>query len=297
VTVVDATILIPTYRHVAFLPYSIESALDQEGASIELFIVGDGVEDATREIVSRYAGDSRLRFFDFPKGPRLGEAYRHGVLQEASGRIVAYLCDDDVLLRDHVAEMLVLLEDADFAHPPSARFHPDGTLDYFPWSYARPEFREIARARKGSIGLTGTAHTLDAYRRLPYGWRTTPGGVPTDHWMWLQFLELPGLRVASGERLTYLNFPQPLWGDVPDAERAEHIAERLRRSREPGFAEELDAIVRDAIRRGAEDYHLWARREQLSLEAVHASRAWRLRDRLVRFAPLRVLLARRNGTL
>jgi len=295
VSVVDATILIPTHRHVAFLPYSIESALDQEGASIELFIVGDGVEDATREIVFRYADDERVRFFDFPKGPRLGEAYRHGVLQEASGRMVAYLCDDDLLLRDYVVDMLGLLEDADFAHPLSARFHPDGRLDYFPWSYARPEFRDVARGRKGSVGLTGTAHTLDAYRRLPYGWRTTPEGMPTDHWMWLQFLELRGLRVASGGRLTYLNFPQPVWGDVPDAERAAHIASALRRSREPGFAEEHDATVREAIRRGAEDYHLWARREQLAVESMRATRTWRLRDRLVTSAPLRALLAGRDG--
>ena len=292
---IDATILLPTYRHVAFLPYSIESALDQKGASIELFVVGDGVEDATREIVSRYSGDSRFRFFDFPKGPRLGEAYRHGVLQEASGRIVAYLADDDLLLRDYVVDMLRLLEDADFAHPISARFRADGTLDYFPWSYARPEFREIARGRKGSIGFTGTAHTLAAYGRLPYGWRTTPEGMPTDHWMWLQFLDLPELRVAAGDRLTYLTFPEPSWGTVPDAERAAHIADWLRRSREPGFAEELDEIVREAIRRGAEDYHLWARREQLAVEAVHASRTWRTRDRLVRFGPLRALLTGRGS--
>jgi glycosyltransferase involved in cell wall biosynthesis len=47
----DATILIPTHRHAAFLPYAIESALDQRGAAVELFVVGDGVEDATREVI------------------------------------------------------------------------------------------------------------------------------------------------------------------------------------------------------------------------------------------------------
>ena len=72
----DATILLPTFRHAAVLPYAIESALDQEGTSIELFVVGDGVEDATREVVARYESDERLRFFDLPKGPRLGEARR-----------------------------------------------------------------------------------------------------------------------------------------------------------------------------------------------------------------------------
>lgn len=280
----DATILIPTYRHAALLPFAIESALDQEGASVELFVVGDGVEDATRDAIARFAGDARVRFFDLPKGPRLGEAHRHGLLPQASGTIVVYLSDDDLLLRDHVVEMLRLLEDADLAHPPSARFDVDGTLQYFPWSYARPEFAAIAGGRRGSIGLTGVAHTMDAYRRLPFGWRTTPEGMPTDHWMWLQFLELPGYRGVMGERLTYLTFPQPVWGKVPDAERAAVLAAWLRRSREPGFAEELAGILREAIRRSAEDYHLWARAEQLRVQSMRATRTWRLRDRLVRFA-------------
>ena len=42
---IDATILIPTFRHAAVLPWAIESALDQRGASVELVVVGDGVED------------------------------------------------------------------------------------------------------------------------------------------------------------------------------------------------------------------------------------------------------------
>lgn len=289
----DATILVPTFRHAAVLPYAIESALDQEGASIELFVVGDGVEDATREVVARYESDERLRFFDLPKGPRLGEAHRHRILlQHAEGRIVTYLSDDDLFLRDHAATMLELLEDADFAHPPSARFDADGFF-VFPWDYSRPEFREIARDRLGSIGLTGVAHTLDAYRRLPHGWRTTPDGMYTDHWMWLQFMELPGIRVVRGDRLTYLTFPDPVYGKLPDAERAAQLADWYRRSRELGFDEEVDEMVREATRRAADDYHLWARGEQLTVQAMRSSRTWRLRERLLRFVPLRAALARK----
>jgi GalNAc5-diNAcBac-PP-undecaprenol beta-1,3-glucosyltransferase len=292
--VIDATILIPTHRHAAFLPYALDSALDQRDASVEVFVIGDGVEAATHAVVARYADDARVRYFDRPKGPRLGEAYRHAALQEASGRIVAYLADDDLLLPDYVTEALGLLEEADFAHPPSARFDVDGTLQFFPWNYGRTEFREIAPDRVGSIGFTGTAHTLAAYHRLPFGWRTTPDGMPTDHWMWIQFLELPGYRGVMGERLTYLTFPEPVWGKVPEAERASQLVDWLRRSREPGFAEELDEMLRAAIRRAAEDYHLWAREEQLRVEAVRETRTWRLHERLAGLAALRALLARRS---
>lgn len=290
----DATILIPTHRHAAFLPCAIESALDQSGVTLELFILGDGVEDATRRVVARFSDDPRVRFFDLPKGARLGEAHRHGVLEEASGRIVAYLSDDDLLLPRHVCTMLSLLGDADFAHPVSAHFEAHGSLQYFPWNYGRPIFRGLARGRVGSIGLTGTAHTLGAYRRLPFGWRTTPAGMPTDHWMWLQFLDLPGSRSVMGQRLTYLAFPETAWGKVPEAERAATLAEWFRRSREPGFEDELEVMLRDAIRRAAEDYHVWARREQLAVEALRATRTWRLRTRLLEVRALRRPRARRS---
>lgn len=190
--------------------------------------------------------------------------------------------------------MLELLEDADFAHPPSARFHVDGTLEFFPWSYERPEFAAIARGRRGSIGLTGSSHTMDAYRRLPYGWRVTPEGMPTDHWMWLQFLDLAEFRGRTGARLTYLSFPDPAWQTLPEDRRAEVLASWFRRSREPGFTAELDALLRDAIRRAAEEYHLWARTEQLSVETMRATRTWRTRTRLLGVRPLRALLSRRR---
>jgi hypothetical protein len=119
---------------------------------------------------------------------------------------------------------------------------------------------------------------------LPFGWRTTPTGMPTDHWMWLQFLELPDYRAVMGDRLTYLNFPQPAWGKVPDMERAAVLASWLRRSRKPGFAEEIDALLREATHRAAEDYHLWAREEQLRVEAMRSTRTWRLRERVLGLA-------------
>ena len=110
----------------------------------------------------------------------------------------------------------------------SARIRGDGELEVFPWNYGRPEFREAGRERVGSVGLTGVAHTLEAYRRLPFGWRTAPAGMPTDHHMWRQWLDLPGLWASMGERLTYLNFPDPFWKELPEDRRAEALADWLR---------------------------------------------------------------------
>ena len=82
---------------------------------IEILIVGDGVDDSVRSAVERLqAADSRIRFFDFPKGPRNGEIHRDGVLRQASGRIVCYQADDDLWLPGHFEDMEAALENAEF---------------------------------------------------------------------------------------------------------------------------------------------------------------------------------------
>ena len=291
----DATVLIPTHRHASLLPFSIRSALDQRAASVEVFVVGDGVEDATRETVGQLAADSRVRFFDFPKGPRYGEAYRHGALAEAAGRIVCYLEDDDLLLPEHVTTMARLLDDADFAHSAPAWFEDTGTLVFWPWNMARPEFASLMRTGYGSVGLTGAAHTLDAYRRLPFGWRTTPPEIPTDLYMWRQWLDLPGFRGVTSELLTHLHFPEHQWRRFTDDERAALLAEWLERSRRPGFGEELDTLLRDAMRRAGEDIRIHERQLELTMRAIDATRWWRLRKSAVSSWPLRALRARRHA--
>ena len=112
----EATVIIPTHDHGPMLLHSARSALAQTVEEIELFIVGDGVPEVTREIVSELKRDERVRFFDHPKGPRHGEIYRHAALQEARGEIVCYLSDDDLCFPEHVACMRRLLSSADFAH-------------------------------------------------------------------------------------------------------------------------------------------------------------------------------------
>jgi len=291
---IDATILIPTFRHAALLPYAVRSALDQDEASVEVFVVGDGVEDDTRAALEPFADDDRVRFFDFSKGPRHGELNRHEALREATGGIVCYLSDDDLLLPGHVSEMRTLLKDADLAHSPHFWIDLDGTLNFLPRNMGRPEFVELARSGTESIGLSGAAHTLEGYTRLPHGWRTTPADEHTDHHMWLQWLGMPGFRGVAGSQTTFLWFPSIVWGKIELSERANALADWFRRSREPGFADEFDTLTRSAVLRSAEDENLRAQAEKRALNDVLATRTWRLRQTLVSARPLRALLARRR---
>jgi hypothetical protein len=305
--VTDATILVPTHDHPRLLPYALRSALAQTGVEVEVLVVGDGVTDETREAIEPFLADRRVRFFDNPKGRRHGEEHRHSALAHAGGRVVCYLSDDDLLLADHVEELLRLLDGADFAHSGPFTVGVDGSLEYLPVELAREDYRALlARGRWNAIGLTGAGHTLEAYRRLEHGWRPAPDDVWTDLHMWRQFLALPGFRGRTGTRLTTLHFPSPPRAELSVDERVAELERWWSLVDRPGFRRGLEDDAADAVRRAALWYRAYAHdlearlqaasesRESLheTITAMEATRAWRARNLLVRIRPVRALLAR-----
>jgi hypothetical protein len=305
--VTDATILIPTHAHAELLPYALKSALAQEGVDIEVFVVGDGVEDDTRHGLAPFLDHPLVAFFDNPKGERHGERHRHKALQDANGRIVCYLSDDDLLLPNHVTVLLELLEGADFAHSAPVTIRADGTLSYWPIDISIPEYQSMLRqGRWNAIGLTGAAHTVDAYRRLPYGWRPAPPDIWTDLHMWRQFLALPGFRGKTGARLTALHFPSPEREHLSSEQRRDELARWWTRIDEPDAKETLNREATDAMRRAAVTFRRYAyeleqrlpevedafRMMTRELTEMQATRTWRARNALLRLRLVRALLAR-----
>ena len=215
-----ATVLIPTHDHGPTLLRSVRSALAQTVEDLEVFVVGDGVPDVTREVMGELtASDARVRFFDNPKGPRHGELHRHAALQEARGDIVCYLADDDLWLPGHLEELQRLLGEADFAHALPLWIDGDGEIHHLRIDLARPYWRELLLGGENRIPLSCGAHTLELYRRLPAGWRTTPDETFTDLYMWQQILAVPGSRAVSGTVPTVLHFPSSAREGWTEAQR------------------------------------------------------------------------------
>jgi GalNAc5-diNAcBac-PP-undecaprenol beta-1,3-glucosyltransferase len=209
-SVLDATVLIPTHNHGALLELAAGSALNQTLQRIEVIIVGDGATEPTRAVARGLAAsDSRVEFVDHPKGPRLGEVYRHALLQRARGRIVAYLSDDDLWLPDHLERMQQVLSDADFANGFGLCFDADGAAVNMPVDLSLPYSRNKVLSGENPVPLSCAAHTLEAYLRLPFGWRSAPINTFTDLYMWQQFLSQPNVRAVSGTVPTVLVFPSP----------------------------------------------------------------------------------------
>jgi glycosyltransferase involved in cell wall biosynthesis len=219
-----ATVILPTHDHGPTLRYAIRSVQEQTIDDLEIFVIGDGVPDLTRELVAELArGDSRIRFFDNPKGPRNGEIHRHAALQEARGEIVCYQADDDLWAPEQVEELRGLLANADFAHTVALDVAPDASV--FLWLAAIGSGVQRAHMHRGAnfLPLSVVGHTAAIYRSLPHGWRTTPRPMPTDLYMWQQFLELPGIRVAGSSRPAVFHFADPARRDWTSAQRVAEL--------------------------------------------------------------------------
>jgi glycosyltransferase involved in cell wall biosynthesis len=221
---IAATVIVPTTGDRGpLLPYSIGSVLRQSIRNIEVFVIGDGVNDQTRQVIAALVSeDPRVRFFDHPKHERRGEPHRHEALKSARGRIVCYLCDRDLMLPNHVSRMLDALGEADFAHSLRVVKTRDGgfrgreLLDF-----SNPKYRNSGEP---SIPLSMVTHTLAFYRRLPFGWRTTPPDTATDKYMWQQFLDMRECRVAFVPVPTVIYLPRGSHPGLSTAERLTDIA-------------------------------------------------------------------------
>ncbi|MEQ9812616.1 MAG: glycosyltransferase family A protein [Azospirillaceae bacterium] len=216
-----ATVLVPTHDHSLLIGYALDSIRRQRFADFELLVVGDGAPPATREVVESLAcSDPRIRYFDFPKGARHGEANRHAALAEARGRIVAYCGDDDLWFADHLATIAWLLRRADFAHTTQVDVDADGDLHAHHGAVAdRRLRRRMLQEGYGFFGLSVAGHRLAAYRDLPEGWGPAPVGQPSDQTMFRKFVARPGLRFATGLDVTAIHISTPLRPGWSAAER------------------------------------------------------------------------------
>lgn len=251
---VRASVLIPTHSHFATLPMTVRSALAQNMADLEVLIIGDGVDEATRDAAEALQrGDQRVRFLDLPKGDHHGEAHRHTAICEARSEVIAYLCDDDLLLPDHVGDMVELLQDHDFAQSLNGWVTSSGQMKLYPTDLSLPEAIEwhLLEPRRNMVSLTGTAHTRTSYLALADPWETTPAEQWPDHFMWKKFFRTPGLRAVTSTRMTALQFPSSSDGrdEWSDEDRAREIEPWAYRVARPDAQDDIDRLVAAASRR------------------------------------------------
>ncbi len=205
-----ATVLVPTHDRTLCLELAVRSVLQQSLDDIEVIIIGDGLTQRARDTVDDLmAGDSRVRLLDRPKSLNHGEPYRHEAILEARSDAIFYLCDDDLFLRDHVADLLELLEEFNFVHALNGYMDTGGVIHFYPGDLLETEaigWIVADDAMYNSVSLTGTAHSKSFYLECGEPWTTADGLFP-DHQQWRKMLRNPSLRAATSSRMTALQFP------------------------------------------------------------------------------------------
>lgn len=207
-----ATVILPTYNHGETIRFALWSALRQTVQDIEIFVVCDGCLDISKKIVLETAAtDGRVKLFTFPKNRSRGEINRHRVLMhEAKGKIVCYLCDRDLWFPHHIETALKFLKNADFYTSNAPVFSKQHNVFFHYGMLDILYFRKKMLDSKQQFNFTPfsyCAHTLEAYHRLPFGWRETPEGLWTDLYMWKQFLFNPFCTALTNLQFTGFAFP------------------------------------------------------------------------------------------
>lgn len=99
------TTVIPAYNNGIYLGEAIDSALAQDYAPLEVFVIDDGSTDNTAEVVARY-GD-RVRYA-YQKNQGQSVAKNHGI-RNAGGEFIAFLDSDDRWRPGKLSKQMALL--------------------------------------------------------------------------------------------------------------------------------------------------------------------------------------------
>lgn len=251
----DVILIIPTHSHPSTLAVAVESAQNQTFQDLDIVVIGDGVSDASRDVLAPILKhDERVSFIDRPKAVRHGEEYRDEVIRKSAATKIAYLGDDDLLFPDHISTLVDLLPGHDFVNTLPIFINVDGSLTFLASDLANPEsvkWHLDQEVRRNTVSLTGVMHNKSSYLKLPYGWRPAPVGRWTDHYMWEQYFSSEGFKGKTSSRATTAKFNQANRNDMGDEARGREVLEFAHKLRSPGFVAEWDARVGDCVRESA----------------------------------------------
>lgn len=95
------SVIITTYNREKILPKAIDSVLNQSFTDYECIVVNDGSIDGTRNILNYYNKKSKVKVINLEKNGGLSKARNVGA-ENAKGRFVCFLDDDDVFLKNRL---------------------------------------------------------------------------------------------------------------------------------------------------------------------------------------------------
>jgi len=107
------SVCVPTYNFAEFLPWAIDSVLQQTFRDFELLIIDDCSTDQSAEVILNYAArDQRIRFIANPEN--LGMVRNWNLcLEESRGEYIKYVFADDFLTSPEALQKLLAFFESD----------------------------------------------------------------------------------------------------------------------------------------------------------------------------------------
>ena len=107
---VKVSVIIPVYNVESYLPFALQSCIDQTLVDVEFICVNDGSTDGSLEILNRYAEiDKRIKVIDKPNGGV--SSARNAGLDMANGRFIMFLDPDDYLAENACERVFIESEE------------------------------------------------------------------------------------------------------------------------------------------------------------------------------------------
>ncbi|GAA4646895.1 glycosyltransferase [Pontixanthobacter gangjinensis] len=130
------SIIIPSYNRSHTLSGTIKSVLQQSDGNWELIIVDDGSLDSTSEVVQKYLGDGRVKYY-FQDHSGVSAARNYGA-SLAKGNYLIFLDSDDQLYPDLIKHLkLINYSDYDFINWQVRKLKGDNEVEI--WKPAKLE--------------------------------------------------------------------------------------------------------------------------------------------------------------
>lgn len=202
------SVCIPTYNYGHFLAQAVESVLAQTFEDFELLVLDDASSDDTDAVMAQYAGDPRVTYVRNEHNVGLFANF-NSCAQRTSGRYLKFLCADDWLHEDFLADTVDLLErNPDAALATTAGYRVDEGGKPLAVEYGPYRGRELVPAHEAELALARWYNVIGMpsavlMRRSAF---ETAGGFDAefapaaDVFLWLSVLQTGALAYLSQPR-------------------------------------------------------------------------------------------------
>lgn len=197
------TLAIPTHDRRETVVLAVQSVLRQTRVPEQIIVTCDGCTDGTADAL-RALGDDRIAVIELDKGAGYAYGHRNVALEQATGDVITWLADDDLLLPEHVERLAQrwALGDVDLVTTAAVIVEPDDGLEWIGSDWSVPYFRNALERYNTNVMASVSART--ALLRTVGGWDDAIERA-ADWDLWKRALHAGG-RPAMVDEPTVLHF-------------------------------------------------------------------------------------------